>query len=141
MSESSDKLIDLATTQLTNVIETVKTTTPKITETVLMITSYARLATIVGYVTCLILSVISLGIARYSYVRWSLIVEEKGQAWIDDYHISWAIVCAASLILGIILFLVSFISLLDFWTWLGVWHPDLYLAHELVEKLTSSERH
>lgn len=140
MSESSDKLLDLATTQLTNIIETAKNTAPKITETVLMITSYGNLIHVVTYFIVLCLSIPLFFVAKWFYCKWWQIVEEdnKERHYHSERQIPYVIGTFGCIGLGVLLFIIGFCNLLDFWSWVGIWHPDLYLSHEILQRLTES---
>jgi len=40
-------------------------------------------------------------------------------------------------IFAIATFIASFATFLSIYTWIGIWHPEIYLAHELMQKVLS----
>lgn len=83
------------------------------------------------------IAVLLFSLARSAY-RSFLVVEKnnEGRTYYDSKEEVSSFVIGQfwiSLVSGLLLSIGAFFYLLDFWSWIGVFHPDLYLIHRAVD--------
>lgn len=81
-----------------------------------------------------ILEGISLGFVYFSYrlFKWGVKIQKAADEY-DDWCIPIYIAASLIFIISFVAIFVNLCALLDFWTWVGVNHPDLYLIHKAVQ--------
>jgi hypothetical protein len=122
---STDKLTDFAIDKMQHFFDSLNAAMPKITHAVLTVTQYDCAFNILTGLFLLIVSAIGIKAALYFW----------GKYQPDEYsaYDFWAI---ATFIPSSVALVNSFVFLLDFWSWVGMFHPDLYLIHVALSKVT-----
>lgn len=54
-----------------------------------------------------------------------------------DWELALALHCYLGTIGAIILLILGIINFFDIFSWIGIWHPDVYIAHQLLQKVIS----
>lgn len=62
-------------------------------------------------------------------------VEGESSIQQDDREVKAAFIAIPSAIIGLISFVPTFLYLKDLWSWIGIVYPELYIAHQVMEKL------
>lgn len=142
MSETADRLIDLGSNYLSQIIDAAKAAVPLATNIALQTTSFTCIVSIVtGFVMLVVSSIF--GFISYKVALIGVKIHSK---WRDkrDYsaydgfgHIIASMILAGSSVLCL---LCSMLHLLSIWSWVGVWHPDIYLVHEAIVRISETRK-
>jgi len=130
---NADKLTDFAIGKLNAVFDGVSHTLPTVTKYALEVTSMDCLKVIfLGFFWLLLSGVVSV---------WTIWFFKKMKAANNEAqtydkglpYVAWALFGVIPLMIPVG---VSLAYLLDFWAWVGIFHPDLYLVHMAMVKVT-----
>ena len=133
-ADASSRLTDFAIQKLNSTFDTVSKAMPTVTKYVLDVTSMNCLVNILQGLVMLIIS----GIMGYTALR----LWKYGEEGYTDSHefstVSHEFSMVGGVILGIGCVISLFISItwiMDFWSWVGIFRPDLYLIHLTIQKV------
>ena len=126
-ADASSRLTDFAIQKLNSTFDTVSKAMPTVTKYVLDVTSMNCLVNILQGLVMLIIS----GIMGYTALR----LWKYGEEGYTDRH-EFSMIGGVILGIGcVISLIISVVILIDFWSWVGIFRPDLYLIHLAVQKV------
>jgi len=131
---SVDKLTDFALDKMNAAFAAVQHALPTITEAALTVTRINLLQELAWTVSTLLLAG-GLFIISYKLFAWGKKIKAADRLN-EDYlpvYIVATIVCG----IGTAALIIGFVSLFNVWVWVGLFHPDLYIIHQVLEKVTS----
>jgi hypothetical protein len=123
-----EKVLTIVADKFNELVSAAEKATPVAINAVLTVVSINVIQNIVGGLVVLIICLVS---SRYFHIYY-------GKYKILSYgdREMEGVITIASLAVAVISGLISGIILLNVWNWVGVFHPNLYLVHELVNKVT-----
>jgi hypothetical protein len=131
---ASDKIADFTISKLNSIFDTVSHALPTATKYALEVTSIDCLVTILYGLEFTVLASVTTGFVFWGYRTARRIQLENHY---DDREVPYIFGAVCGTIIGFILWGVALSSLLNFWAWVGIFHPDLYLIHLAVQKVTN----
>lgn len=95
------------------------------------LTIYAGVACFISasLMGCLMTIFIVLSFKSYKYY-----LETSGAKDFSGFFIFAAVVCG---FVGLCLLISALVNLLSLWSWYGMYHPDVYLAHKILNGITN----
>ena len=126
-ADASSRLTDFAIQKLNSTFDTVSKAMPTVTKYVLDVTSMNCLVNILQGLVMLIIS----GIMGYTALR---LLKYGEEGYTDNHGFSTIGGVFLSLVCIVSLF-ISITGIMDFWSWVGIFHPDLYLIHLTIQKV------
>lgn len=124
---TQNEWVSLAREQLSGMVEATKEALPHVTEAALNVAWASCLVIILSGVGAL------LGLTVFILLSYLL---AKQQTLSDKYDFPvFGILSVASGMVSISFFIGMCLNLFSFWAWIGLFYPDLYLIHQLIEKI------
>jgi len=128
---ASDKIVDFAIGKVNAVIDGAAKAMPKVTEYAMKVTSLDCLVHICIGLACLF-AAIGLTYILYKTIMLAIRLEEEN----NEYFIPLFLISGLGGLFTAGVYVNSFMYLTNFWKWIGIFYPDLYLIHLAVQKVT-----
>lgn len=126
-SSAMDHLLNIISGWLSNAQAQI----PYVKQSVMTVTSMDCLFQIITGFICLGVLII-LVIITTKLGSWLNKEDKKDYRQQTEYFVLWGICFWVFVFLNLVLFIGTCVNLLNFWAWIGISHPDLFLMHKAV---------